>query len=214
MIRASSFATLVAAAVLLTGCDREPLAAVRNEEPATPVEPGTPILNTTPWFSDDTSFQYDRPDWMGELPADLRLSDLSIPGTHETMSRDAGFWGVAQCQTLGLARQLEAGIRAFDIRLRHDRDSLFVYHGIINENAKFGSDVLEVFKDFLAAHTNETIIVRVQKDPEFNDQNDRTFAGTFEWYRDSLAYASIFWREIPRGTSVERRAWGMCVGRL
>lgn len=200
MIRVSSFAVLAAAAALLTGCGHQPATPVQNEESTPPVDPGTPLLNTTAWFSNDSSIQYDRPNWMGQLSNDLRLSDLSIPGTHETMSVHPGDFGVAQCQSLGLLGQLNAGVRAFDIRLRHARDSLFVYHGIINEHAEFGKDVLEVFREFLAAHENETIIVRVQKDPEFNDQNDRTFAGTFEWYRDSLAYASIFWRGDPAGS--------------
>ena len=42
------------------------------------------------------SYSHDRrhppahnPDWMSVLREDLRLSDLSIPGTHETMSRFA-----------------------------------------------------------------------------------------------------------------------------
>ena len=198
MIRTSCFATLVAAAALLAGCGKQP-AAPFEEEPAQPVSPGMPLLSTTPWFSNDTTIQYDRRDWMGELSDNLVLSDLSIPGTHETMSRDPGFWSVAQCQTLKLARQLNAGIRAVDIRLRHARDSLFVYHGPIDQHATFGRDVLEVFRDFLAAHPTEAIVVRVQKDPEFNDQNVRTFAETFEWYRDSLGYASIFWLGNPAG---------------
>jgi hypothetical protein len=199
MIRASSLAPLVTAAALLAGCGEQRLAPVWDGEPAPAGNPGMPPLNTTPWFSDDTLVQYDRRDWMGELPDNLLLSDLSIPGTHETMSRDPGFWSVAQCQMLTLVRQLNAGIRAFDIRLRHARDSLFAYHGPIDQHATFGRDVLEVFRGFLAAHPTEAIVMRVQEDPEFNDQNRRTFAGTFEWYRDSLGYASSFWLGNPAG---------------
>lgn len=192
MIRASSFAMLVAAAVLLAGCDREPLAPVRNEEPATPVEPGTPLATSNMWFNDDKTIQYDRPDWMGELPDTLRLSELSIPGTHETMSR-SGFW--AQTQSLTLERQLQAGIRAFDIRLRNVGDSLKVFHGTIDENATFGTDVLAVFKKFLAEHRRETVIMRVQKTAA--DVNAaRTFADAVAWYK--AQYDSIIWKGDPR----------------
>jgi len=198
MTRASSFATLGVVAVLLAGCGDDPL-ALRNEEPAPPVDPGAPAVSTWPWFSNDTTIQYERAEWMGELSDDLLLSDLSIPGTHETMARYPGVWGLAQCQTLTLVRQLEAGIRAFDIRLRHARDSLFLYHGDINQYGIFDKDVLAVVDTFLADHPGEAVIMRVQKTGTDTD-NRRTFAETFEWYRDSLGYAPIFWRGDPAGT--------------
>jgi hypothetical protein len=197
MTRASTFATLGFAAVLLAGCGDHPL-ALRNEVPVALPDAGPPLASTWPWFSNDTTIQYERPDWMGELPDELLLSDLSIPGTHETMARYAGVWGAAQCQTVTLAGQLGAGIRAFDIRLRHARDSLFLYHADINQYGVFDTDVLAVVERFLADHPDETVIMRVQKTGTDTD-NRRTFADTFEWYRDSLRYTPIFWRGDPPG---------------
>ena len=198
MTRASTFATLGFAAVLWAGCGDDPL-ALRDQERVPPREAGAPLASRWVWFSSDTTIPYERPDWMGELPDELLLSDLSIPGTHETMARYPGFWDAAQCQTISLKGQLEAGIRALDIRLRHARDSLFLYHGDINQYGIFDTDVLAVVDTFLADHPDEAVIMRVQKTGTDTD-NRRTFADTFEWYRDSLAYAPIFWRGEPPGS--------------
>ena len=196
MIRASTFATLGFAAVLLAGCGDDPL-ALRNEEPVPLRDAGAPVASRWVWFSSDPTIPYERPDWMGELPDELLLSDLSIPGTHETMARYGG--AIAQCQNLTLKRQLEAGIRAFDIRLRHARNSLFLYHADINQHGIFDTDVLAVVDTFLADHPDESVIMRVQKTGTDTD-NSESFADTFERYRDSLGYAPLFWRGDPPGS--------------
>jgi hypothetical protein len=196
MIRASCFAALAGAVILLAACGDDPL-AVLSEASAPPGSPGAPLVSTWPWFSNDTAVANLRPDWMGQLPDDRFLSDLSIPGTHESVSRYGG--PSIQCQSLSLERQLEAGIRAFDIRVRHARDTLHLYHNLINQQGTFGPDVLAVVEQFLGDHPAETVIMRVQK-TGIDLDNRRTFAETFEWYRDSLSYASLFWRGDPAGT--------------
>src|SRR5690606_14158510 len=67
-------------------------------------------------------------DWMGALPGDLRLDQLSIPGTHDTCA----FYGgpLIACQRMPLKQQLEAGIRFLDIRCKNGDDKLYIYHGI------------------------------------------------------------------------------------
>lgn len=60
-------------------------------------------------------------DWMAEVPDSTRLSDLSLPGTHDTMTYqvnnlDGASW--LKTQNLSLEEQLKAGVRVLDIRVR------------------------------------------------------------------------------------------------
>ena len=60
-------------------------------------------------------------DWMSRVPGSLKLSELCIPGTHETMSL---YWGDAvECQELELIEQLNASIRQFLPSLSKGLDS-------------------------------------------------------------------------------------------
>ena len=54
--------------------------------------------------------------WMKRLPDNKKLSELSIPGTHDTCARFGGDF--AQCQSLALRDQFSIGLRFLDIRCR------------------------------------------------------------------------------------------------
>src|SRR6266496_980946 len=116
-------------------------------------------------------------DWMSLIPGTTSLNQLSIPGTHDTMtegfaSTDPLIAPFAQTQDLDLGTQLDHGIRFLDIRcgpiyssngLRTDDFGL--YHGPLHiGNESFVSDVLGVCQTFLAAHHNETIIMSIKND--------------------------------------------------
>ncbi|WP_068032652.1 phosphatidylinositol-specific phospholipase C [Nocardia mexicana] len=116
-------------------------------------------------------------DWMGALPDDRPLSRVSIPGTHDTLSVHGGKAGPAVVTQEGfdagcgddnctsrqsLRIQLEAGIRALDIRVRRDEaDALAVQHGSFYQQANL-DDVLGVVDDFLNRHPRETVLMRVK----------------------------------------------------
>ena len=144
----------------------------------------------------EKSTRYWRPRWMGALEdegecdgynevctagnlggrcqqdadCDLRLSHLSIPGTHDTCSRYGG-WPV-YCQSLTLPRQLNAGIRALDIRVKPKCfsmglpdvppvEKLAIVHGDFDQKITF-PEVLQQTASFLARHPTETILMRVK----------------------------------------------------
>ena len=69
------------------------------------------------------SASYRNQTWMSSFDDGVPLRKLSILGTHSSMSQ--GTWGDAfQTQASSLTVQLEAGIRALDIRCRH-KDNAF-----------------------------------------------------------------------------------------
>jgi PKD repeat protein len=141
---------------------------------------------TNLWFNNAEEIDYSRPEWMGDLPDDLPISALSIPGSHDAMARFGG--PAPRCHTLTLEKQLNAGIRAFDIRLRHVEDVFAIHHGAYFQNAFFGNDVLQVFIDFLAEHPSETIVMRAKREHNVKDVT-RSFGETFAWYMSSYGHA-------------------------
>lgn len=105
--------------------------------------------------------------WMSGLDGELYLSQLSIPGTHDSAAtrkyapscRDVNF---CVCQSMTLVEQLDAGIRFFDIRLRHIEDNFAIHHGSVFLN-RFFHQVMTDFRSFLGNNKEEVIIMSYQK---------------------------------------------------
>lgn len=119
-------------------------------------------------------------EWMMNLPGSTNLTQLSIPGTHDSGARFEPIGGTAKCQDLTISEQLNAGTRFLDIRCRHIDDAFAIHHGSIYQNMNF-TDVLNMCYDFLDAHPSETIVMSVKE--EYNSSNTtRSFEATFDSY--------------------------------
>ena len=108
----------------------------------------------------------DNPDWMAGLSDDLLLSQLSLPGTHDTMARGCDDW--ATCQDVPLADQLQAGIRVLDIRCKNEYSRasghyFSLYHGFYCYLGTF-DEVADECKAFLTAHPGETVVMRIMQE--------------------------------------------------
>ncbi|MEA4206159.1 phosphatidylinositol-specific phospholipase C domain-containing protein [Mycoplasma sp. 1199] len=116
-------------------------------------------------YSRETQTQLNLSDWMADVDGNKLLSELSIPGTHDSGMYDGKgfrwFFGSAWARTQykNLPTQLKMGIRYFDIRL--DRNNL-VNHGGADSNNLYLKNVLDECKKFLTAHSSETIILRIK----------------------------------------------------
>ena len=137
------------------------------------------------WEHDQQGAYCDEPDlapnvnessWMSNLSDGTRLSQLTLPGTHDT-----GTYGIStalrytdwRAQSLSLTNQLQAGIRAIDIRLEDDScgsaQCLEVTHSSTTTGVWFnigGSDqaanVMPTLQRFLTQHPTETVVMNVQ----------------------------------------------------
>jgi 1-phosphatidylinositol phosphodiesterase len=69
---------------------------------------------------------------MSDVPGSRLLSQLVLPGTHDSCARSGG--SLVACQTRTLAEQLKAGIRFLDIRCRHISDAFAIHHGPVFQN--------------------------------------------------------------------------------
>lgn len=131
-----------------------------------------------PGYSHDGKIKTSHPAWMETLRDNVRISELSIPGTHDTMA----FYGgdIAQTQTMSLENQLHSGVRALDVRCRHIENVFAIHHGIIYEKVFF-DDVMNILVNFLAEHPSETVLMRVKE--EYTPANNtRSFPETLDYY--------------------------------
>ncbi|MGL5290818.1 MAG: phosphatidylinositol-specific phospholipase C domain-containing protein [Vibrionaceae bacterium] len=109
----------------------------------------------------DTHPGYFNPDWMAGIPNDARLSNISIPGTHNSLSRHGG--DVVQTQSLDIKNQLDMGIRYFDARFKYRNGELYAYHGIISQFTTF-DEFLHDISRFLDKKPSETVLIRMQNE--------------------------------------------------
>lgn len=97
--------------------------------------------------------------WMSHLSDDLNLYDISIPGTHDSGTKEADM-NSASCQNYTIEEQLNDGIRFLDVRID---EHLKVNHGGISCHLDFKT-VLQWIDTFLTAHPSETIIMRLKEE--------------------------------------------------
>lgn len=136
-----------------------------------------------------------RANWMQFVPnQQLKLTALTIPGTHDTCTSGVDRVSISRCQEMTLAEQLERGIRFIDIRLVPATNGsgvtdLQLYHGIENLRLWFSTDVLDVCKKFLVDHPAETIVMCIKK--EDSAVTDADFVSALAGYLSD----GVFYRE-------------------
>ncbi len=117
---------------------------------------------------------------MGSLNGRKSLSQLSIPGTHNTGALYEPFYGTSKCQDLTIADQLAVGVRYLDIRCRHVDNAFAIYHGPISQHLTFPR-VVTACIDFLADNPTECVVMSVNEE-RVPSRNTRTFEETFASY--------------------------------
>jgi 1-phosphatidylinositol phosphodiesterase len=118
--------------------------------------------------------------WMVGLDAKRQLSELSIPGSHDSCALYEPSGGTAKCQTLTIPEQLKAGVRFLDVRCRHINNEFAIYHGKFFQHLSF-ADVLKVCIKFLTDNPSECILMSVQEEGA-PSSNTRSFEQTFDSY--------------------------------
>lgn len=100
-------------------------------------------------------FSSHNPAWMAAIPSSTPLTQLSIPGTHDTGTYSET--GMAGCQNFNVPYQLNAGLRYFDVR--PDKNGR-IWHGPTSTDCTMEM-VMDACKEFLAKHPTETVILQL-----------------------------------------------------
>ena len=125
-----------------------------------------------------SSFALDNQNWLADVIDEAKISWLTIPGTHDTatFNVDASLSVIEKggtCQSMNIEQQLDAGIRAFDLRYKWENGKFYLYHGEDSYACKCKDSngthldlaaVLQKCRAFLDAHPSEFIIVNIQKE--------------------------------------------------
>lgn len=114
--------------------------------------------------------------WMKNIPGNRKISEMTIPGTHDTCARNLFYY--AETQKWSVEDQLKAGIRLFDMRCRHYQNNFLIHHGSFYCSITFG-DCLNIIQKFLKENPSEAVIMRVKE--EYNAfETSRSFRSSFE----------------------------------
>lgn len=131
--------------------------------------------------------------WMSRLPDDRSLSEIAMPGTHDSATYVIGVkeWmqkinayipgitglraiAFVQTQTLSIREQLDHGVRFLDLRVNSTESGDFMmYHGGVCLHIGL-SAVLDQVEAFLKVNPNETVLTCFKQ--ENNDSRDKTSA--------------------------------------
>lgn len=138
-------------------------------------------------------------DWMAEIHDSLYLSELSLPGTHNTMTYNfdkAIVSAYVKTQKMTLEAQLNAGIRVLDIRGRQaTNNTITIHHGAYYLGFVLGN-VLQTCEAFLDDHPKETILMRIREDHDPAADVTYSFGQTMDRYLNG--WSNLFWtRDEP-----------------
>ncbi|XP_052219616.1 1-phosphatidylinositol phosphodiesterase-like isoform X2 [Dreissena polymorpha] len=134
--------------------------------------------------------------WMSYVPDSKFLSELSIPGTHNTMSyaydgKITGLW--VRCQSLLLSIQLNMGVRFLDIRCQASNGEMLLKHGGYNLGKL--TDTLTGCVNFLQTHPRECVILRIAQ--ENSNLEGLDFRDALEPFLDRFARHILKKRSMP-----------------
>lgn len=145
--------------------------------------------------------------WMSKLSDDIPLSAVNIPGTHDACCNriDGSLtynllnqqWIQVMTQYLYLGEQLNAGVRAWDIRVSKFQsdvgvDDPEIVHGNTgavcydqNYNPIHLSTVMNTARDFLSTHKKETIVITLKGDALYKTDDDDVAKCVLGYIKDS-----------------------------
>jgi len=138
---------------------------------------------------------------MKNIPDDFLISEINLPGTHNSPTQYIYFRHFSRCQNKNIFDQLTMGIRFLDIRFLFDGKDLKLSHSIfkckksrIKKEDLLFSDVLKQCELFLKENPTETILMSVKREAGKKEEE------TFDYFYNSfIKYNSLFYlkNEIP-----------------
>jgi 1-phosphatidylinositol phosphodiesterase len=140
----------------------------------------------------------ERKNWMAQIRGGVRLSEMAIPGTHDSAANGNGN-DILYTQTMNFDEQLRSGIRFFDMRVRHFRNSFPLHHGAFFLN-KFFNHFLDSVHGFLQQNPSETVMFRLKHEHNA-DGNTETRLTTLDKY---LSRYNTYLRTTSRDITLDQ----------
>ncbi len=125
--------------------------------------------------------------WMKALADTIGISQINLPGTHDSCTCCVQFSFLSKCQDMSITQQLNSGIRFLDIRVEKEGNKLKLVHSIADcknpENKKESLSLDKVIIDctnFLSENPSEMILFSFKRDDGASPEE--TFDVFFEKY--------------------------------
>ena len=135
--------------------------------------------------------------WMEAARSDSSLTELSIPGTHNSCALYEYYPGTAKCQDVSIRAQLNMGVRFLDIRLNYGGPKLLnAYHGYIDQKQTFDDLLTNTVQPFLKKNPSECVVMSIKE--ENSEQGYPQFSAAVNDYIQK--YCPAMWylgQEIP-----------------
>ncbi len=125
--------------------------------------------------------------WMRNLSDNIKISEINLPGTHNSCTKKVQFSYLSKCHNLSIYEQLNIGVRYLDIRVEMNADKLKTVHSIADCYTPHGKKkkllldyVLDDCKKFLTENPTETLILCIKRDD--GPSSEETFDLLFKNY--------------------------------
>lgn len=132
-------------------------------------------------YSHETTSNLSKEYWMSQLPDWIKLSDITLPGTSNSLADEGSDY--VKFQTLNLQTQLKAGIRFLDLDFVSEND--FGYSLSVGKNSLSDSvgEVVTTITEFLTENTSETILIQVEL---FESNDSYAIKDLIEWLGEKI----------------------------
>lgn len=176
----------------LSGCSSEMEELIIEEKPSVSIETVLPES------------------WMKQIPDETPISQLAIPGTHDSAAFLEKLLASARTQSDAVSIQLQSGVRFLDIRPKAtsttQTEDLPIYHGIVNLEVSL-MEVINQMTSFLETNPSEMLI--------YTMRNEDTNAKYQEVWETTIR--TIFENLKAAGKTVDLKAdltLGECRGKM
>jgi 1-phosphatidylinositol phosphodiesterase len=152
------------------------------------------VIASAPAHSDGSYYRNaddgfkDRSRWMKDVPGNRKLSEMAIPGTHDSSANGKPgnvVLDIVYTQCMNFDQQLRSGISFFDIRVRHFRNSFPLHHGSFFLD-KYFINFLNSVQSFVVKNPSETVLFRLKH--EYTEaENTRSKLATLDYYLKSYS---------------------------
>ena len=132
--------------------------------------------------------------WMRNIPDSSLISEINIPGTHDTCARFIRLSHITQCQDKSVTEQLNMGVRFIDLRVRLQKKKLVLVHGVATcyEDKKkkkplFLDSIITECRKFLSLNPEETILLSLKRDDGPSSEE------AFDFFYKNYVKNDAFW---------------------
>jgi hypothetical protein len=182
---------LVSSAFVLFSCDNSDIVSTTEAATATTDLTTSGLAKT----AISKTISYTSKTWMTALPDQLDIRQVSIPGSHDSGSKD--LLALAKCQDMSITDQLNSGIRFLDLRLTPVGSGSIVNFSLMTSHTFVSTtNVKEVLKDvnlFLTNNPKEIVLIKIARDggakfsvPDANNKANAAFYTEYNLYKNSI----------------------------